>query len=438
PYRPPESHHPADIADVLWLDFQPEECRRLFGDLPLETAAEVLAESEPALLSRLIPEMPAERIADLIGRISNDDSVDVLEVLPEERRHEVLAHVAPHEARELRHLGEYPADSAGGLMTTEFLTAAGNEKVGDILKRLKRDQGEAETFSAIYLLDGHGVLLGVVSTRDLLEANIHDELGEVMNPDPIVARVEEDREDVARRILHYNLSAIPVVDARGVPIGIITADDALEVLEAEGSEDALLLAGAGAESSISETVLQKAARRAPMLLLTVFGGMFLARLMDFFLHRWALRRGIAADGQQDLGALVAYVPLVLALAGNVGQQTAAVLVRGIAVGQIRKGRGWQVMRSEIRVGALLGVLCSLLAGGAAAVLTHDVDSGMAIGLSLLLAMTWTTFVSSGIVLGSESLGFDPALVAGPFMMVVSDISGVTMLFLSHELITDLL
>ena len=426
PFKPAESHHPADLADVLWLDMEKGEAQRIFRGLSPEEAAEVLAEGEPQLQEIVLEGMDPEELGSLLGKMPADDGADLLEVLSEEVRLQVMCFVDPEEAADLRHLSGYPADSAGGMMTTEFIATEPGEHVGDVLKRIKRDEDEAETIYALYVVDDRGALIGVLSTRELLEAGIHEEVKEIMNPDVLQARVDEDREEVAHRILHYNLGAIPIVDPRGHVVGIVTADDALEVLEEEGSEDALLLAGAGADSDAIEPLLSKVMHRAPMLVVTVAAGLLMSRLMNFFASKSGVE--MSTFGVHVWADLVAYVPMVLALSGTIGMQTSAVLVRGFAVGQIAPGRRIPILLAEVQVGALLGFFCALLATPAAAIFAGDWGFGLVMGLALFLAMTWAATTSSSIAMGSEAAGLDPALVSGPVMMAVSDLSAVMLFF----------
>ncbi len=412
--------HPADVADVLWLDFEPEEARRLFCALPDDEAAAVLEETDLKHQVSLLAGSDPQYVGRLISRLPSDDATDLVAEFPEEVRAEVMCFVTPEDAAEIRHLAEYDEDTAGGLMTTEFLAVNGAEKVGDVLKRIKRDEGEAETVYTIYIVDEKGVLQGVVSTRDLLEAGIHEDVRDIMNPDVIQVKVDDDREEVARRLLHYNLTNLPVVDPRGVLVGIVTADDALEVLEKEGSEDALLLAGAGGDSDLTDTTRTKVLRRAPMLLVPVASGLLISKVVHVFTGE-TLEQHVGS-----WGVLLSYLPLVLAIAGNVGMQTSAVLVRGFAVGQIVTGRRAEVFFSELRVGLLLGSLAALVAGPAMAFLVRDVAIGAAMACALLLAVTWSATASTCIALGSEAAGLDPALVAGPVMMGVSDLSAAAL------------
>jgi magnesium transporter len=428
PFAPQDAHHPADIADVLWFDLEKDQAKRLFDCFPVQTRAEVLAEAEPRLAEVLIEGIEPENLAKLLEQIPADDGTDILELVPEQLRQKVLCFVEPEDASDLRHLGEYAPDTAGGMMTTEFITASEEERVGDLLKRIKRDEDDAETIHAIYVTDEREILQGVISSRELLEAGIHDLIGDIMIPDVILTKVDEDQEDVAHRLLHYNLSSIPVVDPRGVVVGIVTSDDALEVLEGEGSEDALLLAGAGPESDASETTWHKVVKRGPMLTIPVIAGLFMSWVMEKYapgLARGAGDAAAAVDPAQDgtVGGAFTYIPMVLALSGTVGMQTSAVLVRGFAVGQIVEGKRLRVFWSEVRAGSLLGLICAVVAVIAASI-TVPFAVAAAIGLSLMLAMTWTTTVASGIAMGTEAIGRDPAVVAGPLMIAVSDLSAV--------------
>ncbi|KAA3611553.1 MAG: magnesium transporter [Planctomycetota bacterium] len=420
PFLPDEGMHPADIADVLWLDFDQEEARTLFTSLSLALAADVLSEAEPALADKLVEGMDPQRLGRLFAELPADDATDILGFMTKAETQEILQQLEPEDARDLRHLGVYPGDSAGGMMTTEFITAREEEKVGDVLKRLKRTE-DLETIDNAYVVDDEGYLAGVLSSREMLEASIHDPVREVMNPDVIQARVEEDQENVAHKILHYNLSSIPVVDPRGIVVGIVTADDALEVLEEEGTEDAMLLAGAGMPSAANEPLLQRVLHRAPMLAVTVAAGILMSRVMDYFAPQ-------EVEGTGEWGTIVPYVPMVLALAGTIGAQTSAVLVRGFAVGLIPPGRRWPVFLQEIQVGGVLGLLCFSLSVPAAALFAGDWFTGFSLGVALLLAMSWTSVVASSIAMGSELVGLDPALVAGPVMIAVSDLSAVLLFF----------
>lgn len=424
PFAPQDAHHPADIADVLWFDLEKDQAKQLFDSFPEQTRAEVLAEAEPRLAEVLIEGIEPEHLAKLLEHIPADDGTDILELVPEALRQKVLCFVEPEDASDLRHLGEYAPDSAGGLMTTEFITASEEERVGDLLKRIKRDEDDAETIHAIYVTDDREILQGVISSRELLEAGIHDLIGDIMIPDVILAKVDEDQEDVAHRLLHYNLSSIPVVDPRGVVVGIVTSDDALEVLEGEGSEDALLLAGAGPESDASETTWHKVVKRGPMLTIPVIAGLVMSWVMDRYAPGIAQSTSAAkSEAAANSSRAFSYIPMVLALSGTVGMQTSAVLVRGFAVGQIVEGKRLRVFWSEVRAGALLGLICAVVALFAAWV-TSPFAVASAIGLSLMLAMTWATTVASGIAMGTEAIGRDPAVVAGPLMIAVSDMSAV--------------
>ncbi|HJM39711.1 MAG TPA: magnesium transporter [Planctomycetota bacterium] len=417
-----EGLHPADIADVLWMDLSASEARAAFRTLPAEIAAEVLAEAEPQLIQRLTEKMPPEELGGLLNQISADDGADILEEVEESRRQDILSFVEPKDASDLRQLSAYDPETAGGLMTTEFVAVSSAEKIGDVLKRIKRgDVEHAETISTLYLVGPQGHLQGVISARELLEANIHQEVGEVSNPDVISARTDEDQEEIARRILHYNLSTIPVSDARGVLVGIVTSDDALEVLEEEGSEDALLLAGASGETEVGESLWLRVVHRAPMLLITVLAGLGMSRVMNHFAP--------SSGGEGDWFTILSYIPMVLALSGTVGTQTSAILVRGFAVGQVTSGRRIKVFLGELQVGVALGALSCVIATPAVSLLAGgNWEIGTSLGLALFLAMSWAAMASASIAMGSEAVGLDPALVSGPVMIAVSDLSSVLLFF----------
>ena len=412
--------HPADIADALWQDVDISRARELFDDMDVAQGALVLAEADEKLQSALLEDRDPQVIANYLNLLSVDDGVDVLNELPDALRLEALCFVDSETAAELRHLTSYPEESAGGMMTTEFISVAESERVADVIKLIKGDEGEAESVYVIFVVNATNVLQGVITTRELLELEENDSVGEFMNPDVISARVDEDREEIARRILRYNLSLLPIVDARNSIIGVVSSDDALEVVEEEGSEDALLLAGASGDSDAGEPLLEMVGHRAPYLAIPVGAGLIMSEVMKYFAH------GDAPAADDDYSKVIAFVPMVLALSGTVGMQTSAVLVRGFAVGQIVQGRRLSVFLSEVRVGVVLGLLSALVAGPAMGHLIDNYYTGIMLSLALWLSIIWTNTVATSIVVGSEAAGLDPALVAGPVMIAVSDLSAVAL------------
>ena len=412
--------HPADIADALWQDVDISRARELFDDMDVAQGALVLAEADEKLQSALLEDRDPQVIANYLNLLSVDDGVDVLNELPDALRLEALCFVDSETAAELRHLTSYPEESAGGMMTTEFISVVEGERVADVIKLIKGDEGEAESVYVIFVVNATNVLQGVITTRELLELEENDSVGEFMNPDVISARVDEDREEIARRILRYNLSLLPIVDARNSIIGVVSSDDALEVVEEEGSEDALLLAGASGDSDAGEPLLEMVGHRAPYLAIPVGAGLIMSEVMKYFAH------GDAPAADDDYSKVIAFVPMVLALSGTVGMQTSAVLVRGFAVGQIVPGRRLSVFLSEVRVGVVLGLLSALVAGPAMGFIIGDYYTGIMLSLALWLSIIWTNTVATSIVVGSEAAGLDPALVAGPVMIAVSDLSAVAL------------
>jgi magnesium transporter len=412
--------HPADIADALWQDVDISRARELFDEMDVEQGALILAEADEKLQSALLEDRDPQIIANYLNLLSVDDGVDVLNELPDALRLETLCFVDSETAAELRHLTSYPEESAGGMMTTEFISVAESELVADVIKLIKGDEGEAESVYVIFVVNTGNVLQGVITTRELLELEEGDSVGEFMNPDVISARVDEDREEIARRILRYNLSLLPIVDARNSIIGVVSSDDALEVVEEEGSEDALLLAGASGDSDAGEPLFEMVGHRAPYLAIPVGAGLIMSKVMEYF------TRGDAASANDDYSLVIAFVPMVLALSGTVGMQTSAVLVRGFAVGQIVQGRRLAVFLSEIYVGVVLGFLSALVAGPAMGFIIGDYYTGIMLSLALWLSIIWTNTVATSIVVGSEAAGLDPALVAGPVMIAVSDLSAVAL------------
>lgn len=414
--------HPADLADVLWRDFDATEARRLFLDLPAATANEVLIECEEKLQEQLIEGLSPDHLAALMKDMAADEATDLLAMLPEERRQAVLHWLEPDQARDLRDLSSYDADTAGGVMTTEFLAVPPEEHVAEVLKRIKRDESESETIMNAFVVDAMGVLIGVVSVRDLLESNIHQPVGDAMETDVIRGYVDEDQEEVAHRMQRYNISTMPIVDRRDVLLGIVTYDDAMEVIEDEASEDAYLLAGATTFNPTQQPIARRILHRLPLMVFTVAAGFVVSQILALFTG------SEASTPISTWTELVRFAPLVLGLSGNIGIQCSTIVVRGYATGEIGPGRQLVVLRGEVAVGALIGLICGALAGVFAALFEGNFYFGLIVGISVLASMTWTSAVATSIPMLTQRVGIDPALTAGPVMMALSDASACVLFF----------
>ena len=414
-----ESVHPADLAE--WLpDLDEEDAWAVFEAASTELQADVLEEADEPLQLLLMRNMDAAHLLELIDELPPDEAVDLLALTDKRTGEEVLRSVEPELEKDLRELASYEADTAGGIMTTEFVSVPPDIQVGDAIKLVRHEAEDAnEEFAGVFVVDEEGRPLGFVSDHDLLTHGIHTPIEEVMETDVVSVGVDADQEEAANLIHKYSLHNLPVVDEAGSLRGIITADDAHDVLEEEASEDMLRLAGTSQDQLTRLPILTRVRHRLPLQAVTVLGGLATAWILD-----QALRQG----SEELLGAdVLRYLPIIIGLAGNVGIQSSTILVRAFATGEVEPDREASVLGSEVVVGLIIGVLCGGVTALVAMALESSMDSpvlfGCAVGTAILISVTWAAFLGCLVPMSCRRLGIDPAVAAGPFLITLSDISG---------------
>jgi magnesium transporter len=411
-----EGLHEADVAEAL-LDCTDRESWMAFEALNLEKRAEVLATAEDSLREQLLEQLTPRQIGAIVEGMAADDVVDLLALSGREVTERVLRNVDLERARGLRELASYAPDSAGGMMTTEYLVIKVESRIGDAIKHLKHEAIEADESAGVFVVDEEGKPVGYVPDRELLRHSIHDNVSAVMS-DAILVPVGMDQEEVAQRILKYGLNEIAVVDAAGILVGVVHSDDAQEVLEDEASEDMLRMVGTSAEHQTRLPIWRRVTTRLPLQGLTVLGGLVTAAIIE-----------AALGGESTALALLRYIPIIIGLAGNVGIQASTILVRAFATGEVEPEREASVLMSETLVGLVIGVLCGAATTTAiyfTGTASHDFHFAAAIGLAIASAVTWAAFLGCLVPMTCRRIGIDPAVVAGPFLITVSDISGTAL------------
>ncbi len=411
-----EELHEADIAEAL-LDCSDRDAWTAFDALSLEKRSEVLSHAEDSLREQLLEQLTPRQIGAIVEGMAADDVVDLLALSGHEVTERVLRNVELERARELRELAAHAPDSAGGMMTTEFLVIEEGTRIGDAIKHLKNAGMEADESTGVFVVDQEGRPVGYVPDRELLRHSIHESVNSVM-ADSIEVPIDMDQEEVAQRILKYGLSELAVVDGFGAMVGIVHADDAHDVLEEEASEDMLRMVGTSPGLQTRLPILRRVATRLPLQSLTVIGGLLTAAIIE-----------MAVGGDSTAVALLRYIPIIIGLAGNVGIQASTILVRAFATGEVEPDREASVLVSETVVGLVIGVLCGA-ATTAVIYLSGNQESdfrfAIAIGLAIASAVTWAAFLGCLVPMTCRRVGIDPAIVAGPFLITVSDISGTAL------------
>lgn len=404
-----------DIADIL-AQMHPIDREELVTRFDDETLADTLPHLEEDMQAEVISAMTDQRASDIMEILPPDEAADVLGDLSEERAERILHLMEPDEAEDVRELLQYPDDTAGGLMTTEYIALSDGMTAGEALTHLRGVAPDAETVYYIYLIGAAGALEGVISLRDLITAPADVPIDTLAHRDVIQVQVTDDQETVAHTLNHYHLLAVPVVDSMGVLLGIVTVDDVLDVLSEEAEEDISRQAGAVEESGILATPWEQVALRLPWMLGASLAGMLVALLLS--LH--------AVAGSETLIPLLAILPLLVLLGvQNGGQGAAAVQVglgEGEETGDILRG----LSQRQWPVGIALSLLGSVMAGAVvyiAGLPSHALPVAVVVLLALLLNM----LVGSLLPMLLHRLHWDPVLVSRPALAAIALLIGASLL-----------
>ncbi len=402
--------HPEDVA--LILDKLDEEDRvRVFKYLPVELQADVLIRLDDESIDDVLKALSEKDISELVGEMDVDDAVDVLGELSDEERQRVLSYVPPEEREEVKELLRYPENSAGGLMTTEYIAYDADQTVEETLRRLKEEEKPDEVSSIIYVIDKKGRLLGEVYLRDLLRADPKTRLGDIVREVPSVP-VDLDQEEVARLFEKYDVFSMPVVDDRGRLIGVITVDDILDVLEEEATEDIHRLSGWGEAESIYAPTLKMAQKRLPWLLINLVTAFVAASVVAIF------KNTIAA-----FAYLAVFMPVIAGEGGNTGIQTIALVVRSLALGEIDFHDFKKLFFRELVVGLIVGSVVGLVSGLIAYFWVGNPYFGLLVFLGHVGNMVAGCIAGLTVPMVLKLLKQDPALASGVIVTTITDVTG---------------
>ncbi len=413
--------HDEDLADLMEL-LGDDQAAKVLAALRADQAAPILERLDEDTQEAIVDQLGAETIAPILSEMSADDRTDLIEALPEavgDTVLETLERVDPEAAAEVEELARWPADSAGGLMTTDYVSVGLDLSVADVIERIRAQAADAETIYYVYVVSDTHRLLGVVSLRDLLLAKSDAPLREVMTESFFSVAPDTDQEEVARTLAKYDFSALPVVGPDRKLLGVITVDDVIDVLTQEQTEDAQKLAGVEPiEETYFSTGFWTLVRKRVVWLAVLFVG-------EFFTGT-ALRsfdRVLEAVAQLSF-----YVPLLISTGGNSGSQSATLVIRGLAMGDIKLSDWRRIFVRELGQGLVMGL--GLAAIGVARVLAWG-DGG---GFVITVGVTLVGIVTMGCVVGSlfplllKRVGLDPATSSAPFIASLVDVLGILIYF----------
>ncbi|MET3731110.1 magnesium transporter [Moheibacter stercoris] len=416
--------HPADIAEIF-SELNIEEQSFILSLLDNEISADVFLELEDEDRKRLLKQFSAKEIAeDLIPEMDTDDAVDIISELSETKQDEVIAQLEDKEhAQDIVDLLRYDEDTAGGLMRKEFVKVNKNWNVITAVREMRKQAGDLEEVFSVYVVDDDNTLLGILSLKKLLTTSSHTLLEEVYNDKVRYVKVYEKDVDVANQIQKYDLMEIPVVDELIRLQGVITVDDILDVMKEEADEDYQLAAGITRNVDADDSILTLTKARLPWLLIGMFGGLGAASIIDGF-----------STAMEKYKVLLLFVPLIQSTAGNVGIQSSAIIVQGLANGAI-KGDVWKLIGKEFLLGLLngLGIAFIVLFFSHYWFGTPYLIS-VTICVALITVIVIAAVIGTAIPLVLSKRGLDPAVSTGPFITTSNDIFGVFIYFLIAKMI----
>jgi magnesium transporter len=402
--------HHQDIASIIER-LDDDEKNLLFSQLEIEVAADVLLELEDDSLRFLLSQFSEEKISELAQEMAPEEAADIVAELPQDTREEVLELIPDETSREVETLLQYPENSAGGIMSPDFVALSKDATLSEGISKL-REMGEDTELSYVYVIDQKERLVGVLPLRKLLVSRPESRLEDIMIREPVVAQVEEDQEEVAHRVAKHDLFSLPVVDSQGVIRGVVKIEDVMDVMEEEATEDIMRMGGIASEETIFTSPFKSFRRRLPWLSLTLFLTLIAASVVGFFL-----------DTIASAAVVAIFLPVVAGMGGNTGIQTLAVTVRGLALGEVTLKDTWRIILKEFAVGFFMGIVIGLLT----AILTYlwrgNPILGLIIGLALVVNMIAACLAGATIPLTLKAMRLDPALGSGTFLTAITDFVG---------------
>lgn len=417
-----ESLRPPDQADVF-AELPMMQQQELLPQIDVEDAADILEKMQEAEAAELANGLDVNTLVPILDEMEPDEAADLLGDLPPD--HATIALAQMSDPDEVQPLLLHPDETAGGLMTSEFLALRPAMTAAQAINAIRSWAPETETAHYLFVVDQNGALCGVVGLRELIVADPSDTVRDIMDPDVILVRADADQEECARLVSRYDLLSLPVVDEAGRLQGVITVDDLVEVLEEEATEDIQRLGGAQplGRPYLDGSVITVASKRLGWLALLFLTGTLTGSVLRHF--------------QRELDMMVAlafFVPLLIGTGGNAGSQTTSTVIRALAMGEIGLGDALRILWRELRTGVILGAMMSAIAFLRALTWGADTALASAVSISIYAIVIWANGLGSLLPLLAARLRIDPTIVSGPVMSTLVDATGLFIYFTVVKLV----
>jgi len=418
-----KEYHHADIAEIL-DELNLEDAVYVIKLLDSETTSEILMELDEDIREKVLKNLSNKEIAEEIEELDTDDAADMIAELPEERQAQVISQIEDSEHRdEIQELLAYAEDTAGGLMAKELVKVYETWTVAGCLRRIRGQAKDVTRVHSVYVVDKKDKLIGRLSLKDLIISKSDTKIADIAKENVDWVHVTDDVEDVAKVMAKYDLEAIPVVDDNQILLGRITIDDIIDVIREEADKDYQLAAGISQDVEADDSIFKLTKARLPWLFIGMFGGLGAASIIEQF-----------NDNLGTFTALLSFVPLIQATAGNVGVQSSAIVVQGLANGTI-DGKILKRLFKELLLGIVNGFAISLVA----ILITHfgfgtTYILSFTISIALIAVIIMAALIGTFIPIFLDKRGIDPAVATGPFITTSNDVFGILIYFLIAKLI----
>lgn len=409
--------HFADIAEIM-EELNEFDAHYVFNTLDSEKTAEILLELDEEVREKILRKLSAKEIAEELDELNTDDAADIIAELPKEKKEQVISELEDVEhAKDIVDLLRYDEDSAGGLMAKELVKVNENWNVLTCVKEMRLQAENVTRVHSIYVVDDENRLKGRLSLKDLLTTSTKTPISEVYIPKVDYVKVDTKDVEVARIMQKYDLEAIPVVDELGRLVGRITIDDIIDVIKEEADKDYQLAAGISQDVEADDSILELTKARLPWLVLALLGGFIAVKVS-----------GLYEGAMEEYGVLFFFTPLIAAMAGNVGVQSSAIIVQGLANDTL-SGSVWQRLFKEVKLSLLNGLILALiLLLGSHFLLGVEYIIGITVSIALISVIVIASLIGTFVPITLNKYGIDPALATGPFITTSNDIFGILIYF----------
>ena len=416
--------HYADLAELI-NELKFDESLYLLKLIDSDKTSDVLTELDEDLRERVLKEFSEKEIAGEIKELDSDDAVDILSELSEEKKEKVISLIKDENITEnIRELLNYDEDTAGGLMAKELISVNENWSVLKCLREIRKQAKDITRVHSIYVLNKNEELIGRLSLKDLIMSPSKKKIKQIYIPKVDYVNVNDSAEDVAKLMRKYDLEAIPVINDDRQLLGRITIDDIVDFIKDEAEEDYLLAAGVSNDVEADDSIFELSKARLPWLILGLFGGLGSVFILESFEEIMA---------SESLRALFFYTPLIAAMAGNVGVQSSAIVVQGLA-NDLIKGSVLKRLVKEVSLTVLNGIILSLLIIGFGQIVNQPIEMSLTISVSMIFVIIVAALIGTAVPIILDKLDIDPAIATGPFITTGNDVIGILLFFYTAKII----